>query len=712
MTRFNFILLLISLFTTSRLDSQKLTPSILEERISEFFRLSPWEEIYLHTDRDKYIAGEDLWFSLYTVDRETGLLSGRSSLAYIELLNPWNTPLLRTRIHIPGGRGEGYFLLPDTISSGTYTIRAYTNRMKNFLPENSFTQDIEIYNPFNTSGFTGKVELTGDTLPGAINNGFSAAVDYSFDDRIEITITADGSRVLPSSQYYLFVIQTNGNTDYINSLTIKDIITKISVPVSRLSGGISHIALISDDGEVIFERLIYSPWRNRSTLRITADSIYGRREKVSIWLAVSNNDESQPGISEMSVSVTPDFTAVHNGITDYLAFGTESGRIPWTTGSYSLPLIDQNLTNDFPGRSGSSRMKWQDIISGKIPPEVYRFESEGHYLSVTVKHRGNLTTDSADFLYMSVKGKVAEFKYASRDSSGKFTFILPVDHILRYLIIQPEHATSDMMLEIEPSFSWKLAESITRKKILTDSQLEAFSTLSFNYQASRIYGTKLRRETEAPSDNNPRKRRFYGIPEMEIHLDDYIRLPTMQEVFFELVPGVILRSNKTGFEIKIINPLTGVFYDEKPLVMVDGVIINDLAVLVDLDPETIEKIEVVKTPYLIGDLILQGIVNVITRSGDFSNITMPDYAVILPYRVADKPPVFEAPDYSDVLSRTSRTPDLRNTLYWNPSVKTDDKGAAGIEFWTSDLPGFYTINIQGITGTGEMISLYKSFRVR
>ena len=327
MTRFNFILLLISLFTTSRLDSQKLTPSILEERISEFFRLSPWEEIYLHTDRDKYIAGEDLWFSLYTVDRETGLLSGRSSLAYIELLNPWNTPLLRTRIHIPGGRGEGYFLLPDTISSGTYTIRAYTNRMKNFLPENSFTQDIEIYNPFNTSGFTGKVELTGDTLPGAINNGFSAAVDYSFDDRIEITITADGSRVLPSSQYYLFVIQTNGNTDYINSLTIKDIITKISVPVSRLSGGISHIALISDDGEVIFERLIYSPWRNRSTLRITADSIYGRREKVSIWLAVSNNDESQPGISEMSVSVTPDFTAVHNGITDYLAFGTESGSI-------------------------------------------------------------------------------------------------------------------------------------------------------------------------------------------------------------------------------------------------------------------------------------------------------------------------------------------------------------------------------------------------
>ena len=64
------------------------------------------------------------------------------------------------------------------------------------------------------------------------------------------------------------------------------------------------------------------------------------------------------------------------------------------------------------------------------------------------------------------------------------------------------------------------------------------------------------------------------------------------------------------------------------------------------------------------------------------------------------------------LNRQSRTPDLRNTLYWNPSVKTNSNGKAEIEFWTSDLPGIYTINIQGIAGTGEKISLYKSFTVR
>jgi hypothetical protein len=91
---------------------------------------------------------------------------------------------------------------------------------------------------------------------------------------------------------------------------------------------------------------------------------------------------------------------------------------------------------------------------------------------------------------------------------------------------------------------------------------------------------------------------------------------------------------------------------------------------------------------------------------------MPDYVVALPYTVVEKPSGFTSPDYSNERNRISRIPDLRNTLYWNPSVKTDRNGEAEIEFWTSDLPGNYSIKIQGISGTGEKISVVKSFRVR
>jgi hypothetical protein len=415
-----------------------------------------------------------------------------------------------------------------------------------------------------------------------------------------------------------------------------------------------------------------------SNISITVDSIYNRRQKVSIKLGIYNNEGSQKGITEMSISVTPsEVTSVKKGIKDFMIPGTEIGEVPLTPGS-----------------------------------ERYKFESDGHFLSLLVKFREENISDSSDFLFMSIKGKVAEFKYARRDTAGRYNFILPVDNKTRNLIIQPEHANNNMILEIEPSFSWILPGSKSFKDTITDSQLDVFSGLSFNYQAIKIYGIRLKKEDENNDNSDLPKRRFYGIPEMEVFLDDYIKLPVMQEVFFELLPGIILRSKKTGYDIKITNPLTGMFYDEPPLVMIDGVIINDLTVLADLNPEIVEKIEVVKTPYLIGNLVLHGIVNVITRSGNFSNITMPDYAVELPYRVIEKTSTFTAPDYSDEQNRASRTPDLRNILYWNPSVETDRNGEAEIEFWTSDLPGIYTINIQGITGTGEKVSGYKSFIVR
>jgi hypothetical protein len=580
-TPFNIVLLLLSLFTAFRLNAQLLTSPDLAKRLNENTEASSWEEIYLHIDRKKYIAGENIWFSIYTIDRKTGKISARSAVAYVELLNPWNKPVIQTRFQLSGGRGEGNFLLPDSISSGIYTVRAYTNWMKNFLPHNCFSFDINVYNPFKGSYFWRKVE-------------------------------------------------------------------------SAVSSDI---------------RLINLPNKNESTINLRADTFYGRREKVSLKIGLANKKTDQSGITEMSISVTPaDVYASCRWLNDYMIPGTDSKQ--------------------------------------------YRFESDGHFLSGKIKYRESNVSDPSDFLYMSIQGKVAEFKYAVIDTAGHFTFVLPLDDKLRNLILQPEHADNNMILEIEPSFSWILPESYTYKETFNDSLLDAFSGLSFNYQAAKIYGTRLKKEIVTNDTGNLKKRRFYGIPEMEIFLDDYIRLPVMQEVFFELVPGVLLRSIKSGYDVKIVNPLTGNYYSEPPLVMIDGVIINDLNVLADLNPDIVEKIEVVKTPYLIGDLILHGIVNVITRSGDFSNITIPDYAVVLPYRVIDKPDIFIAPDYTDKQNSLSRIPDLRNTLYWNPSVKTDRNGEAQIEFWTSDLPGTYTINIQGISATGEKVSLNKSFMVR
>jgi hypothetical protein len=145
--------------------------------------------------------------------------------------------------------------------------------------------------------------------------------------------------------------------------------------------------------------------------------------------------------------------------------------------------------------------------------------------------------------------------------------------------------------------------------------------------------------------------------------------------------------------------------------MIDGVIIKDASLIVNLDPETVEKIDVVKGKYEVGKYIFTGMINVITKAGDFMSVPLSDYMMRLPYKVVEPVLSFVSPDYSIGESRGSRLPDYRNTLYWNPAVKPDKYGRALLEFWSSDNKSDYVINIQGITQEGKVICVKKILKV-
>jgi hypothetical protein len=125
----------------------------------------------------------------------------------------------------------------------------------------------------------------------------------------------------------------------------------------------------------------------------------------------------------------------------------------------------------------------------------------------------------------------------------------------------------------------------------------------------------------------------------------------------------------------------------------------------------VEKIDVVRNKYFVGDYLFYGIVNIITKSGDFNNVTLTPYAIRVPYRVFDPEISFISPDYTSAAKKSSRVPDFRNTLYWNPALKTDGAGKASIKFWTSDFISDFEVNIQGISPDGKAFSLKKTIKV-
>lgn len=118
----------------------------LQNQFKKFTGQSLQEKIYLHTDKNFYIAGEIIWFKLYCVGEATNHPSDFSKVAYVEILDRLNKPVLQAKIDITKKGGSGSFYLPLTLNSDNYTLRAYTNWMRNIGATSFFKKVISVVN--------------------------------------------------------------------------------------------------------------------------------------------------------------------------------------------------------------------------------------------------------------------------------------------------------------------------------------------------------------------------------------------------------------------------------------------------------------------------------------------------------------------------------------------------------------------------------------
>jgi hypothetical protein len=692
---------------------------VLTDKFQKYCNLYPQEEIYVNTDRQEYVAGEEVWFSIYLIDRQTAKPSCDSRIAYFEILNPENRPVVQKRISLEKGFGPGQIVFPDTISSGIYTLRAYTNWMKNFMPQNCFSKRLTVHNALNGKSlyqYSGVNAQSTGTGPGTISSGLNEqglniGIDKQSNENIGIIINSTKNfRLVEGSTCYLFV-QTHGVINFKMVVSLSDEGAVINVPRNVLIPGINHFTVFSASGKPVSEKLIFTPCAETGSLNIAATENLKTREKIRVTISAGDRSTLTENLQNLSISVTPSSSISFPCINDYMIFGSEFGVLP--------DILLKSLADHVPADSidklllplKSYWIDWDKIISDNVPVIKYKRETENHLIYGRLINKHSQTPDPDQYLFLSMPGKNATFQYAKTDHNGDFNFTIPPDQNFKDLIIQPENAERDNNIKIESAFSDKYPDIFPVNNTPVKKSAQDNSKLAINYQVMKIYKSEVLPEKSSPVTFTGGMRRFYGKPDIELVMDDYIKLPVMQEVFFELIPGVFMRKKKSGYEISISDPVENRIYDKPPILFIDGVVVKDPNVIANLDPEKVEKIDAIKSRYFVGDYLFFGMVNVITRTGDFSNVTLPDYAVRFAYRVTDPVSSFASPDYISREKRESRIPDFRNTLYWNPSVKTDKEGKAGLEFWTSDFRSEYEICVQGFGSDGIPVSIRKIIKV-
>lgn len=64
---------------------------------------------------------------------------------------------------------------------------------------------------------------------------------------------------------------------------------------------------------------------------------------------------------------------------------------------------------------------------------------------------------------------------------------------------------------------------------------------------------------------------------------------------------------------------------------------------------------------------------------------------------------FYSPAYDTEAKKESVKPDLRSTIYWNPSVQVDESGTVQVSFYTADSAADYGVVIEGVCTSGNLI---------
>ena len=141
------------------------------------------EKVYLHTDKPYYYAGDSLFFKGYFAYGNPYLRDGLSKVLHVELISEDRDILLAKKYPIRDGIVVGDLQLPDSLDGERYYLRAYTNWMRNYGPNQYFMQALPVLNPY-------KRIVTTEGISQWINQGVKLQSNkINFGPREEVNVT-------------------------------------------------------------------------------------------------------------------------------------------------------------------------------------------------------------------------------------------------------------------------------------------------------------------------------------------------------------------------------------------------------------------------------------------------------------------------------------------------------------------------------------------
>ncbi|MDF1574918.1 MAG: hypothetical protein P1P86_06955 [Bacteroidales bacterium] len=313
-------------------------------------------------------------------------------------------------------------------------------------------------------------------------------------------------------------------------------------------------------------------------------------------------------------------------------------------------------------------------------------------------------------LHFALLGKEPDFFATMSDINGRFILTVPAaeGERLEFFVTPEQEKESGLEVRIDEEFDSRAMGLPFETFHLTDYEREIARKITLNMQISNAFSQALSpaevpfQETVAEGKRIP----FYGTRVKRLYIDDYIRLPNLEEVFINLVPE--LQFYKKGGETRIrvlsSNESIRVY---NPLIMIDHISVFDHQALLALSPEKIERVDLINEIYLKGNVAFGGVLAIHSRKGDMAGIDLPKGSYFFDYQNFQPENVITA---SPSLTE-ERVPDARNTVFWAADIRLEGDKQTKVSFRAPEQAGKYLIQVRGVLPGGEVFSASSEFLV-
>ncbi len=534
------------------------------------------QEVFaVFTDRNLYIVGEKILFTVFNLSDKALKDIGWSTVLYIELVSSEKEPVIQEKFRLHQEGINGYIEIPQSILSGTYYIRVYTRWMRNNTPENYAYYRIKIVNP----------------------------------NKSEILHASQKSQV----------------EQYKRLACLRD-------PVDNMA------------------------------IKINSDKkTYGQRSKVQLSFSISG--------MEMINLTGLCLTVVREAAMD------TSGYFEYHTDGSGVSSADA---------------------------EIYIPETRGMAVTGEVIDKLEQRPIPNTRVQLSVLGEDPDYFGYLTGEDGKFYIAIPDYTGLKDFYISAETGTAtDFEILVDKDFSAEYVDFRAWPFHLSEDERSLAEEMMMNVQVQNAYLPDIPSVDSIVTDHLD-KSNFYGKPLMTVRTDEFVKLPSLEEFIYELVPLVTVSRAGGNKYLKVFGDYSDLSI-YRPLILLDHVAISDLSSILAVSPEKIDFIDVINASYIRGNINYGGIISIFSRNHDLAGVDLPGYSYFFGLRTMAVQEMISFPSYENDKGDL-REPDFRNCLIWLPDLDLNEHGSANVQFYTADKKGEYLIYLRGITSDGQMVS--------